>query len=380
MSRNQDKQPLYRPRHGGDIQNAAKEFGGKVEDWLDLSTGISPWVYPVPKIDETIWRQLPGGMDELISVAAAYYQCQESALCPTPGSQLAIRLLPSLISLKSTVAIPAIGYQEHAFAWEQAGHQVVRYSSIDQLAELVEKEQVNNAVVINPNNPTCHCVPVADLLTLSGKLSGILLVDEAFADLDNSQSLASELSGSLNNSSFNYEKSASNIIVLRSLGKFFGLAGARLGFVISQHRLAKQLNELLSPWSINAPALHLAEKALGDLAWQTMQKRRIGEQNRELAKLLHQHLDIETPSTDKEAKHNVSRTQLSYQTQGLFSTLTGSSDHIIRLHKKLAAQRIWTRLGDDFHDENRVTLNWLRLSLPGNRLAILAKALSTLNN
>ena len=126
------------PRHGGNIGDALKIYGGQTKDWLDLSTGISPWAYPTSNIELGLWHRLPAAPDSLIAAASIYYNCEPSKIGISPGTQLAIRLLPSLLTHRQRVAIPRVGYQEHRYAWQRVGHQVFDYDSFDGLNTLAD--------------------------------------------------------------------------------------------------------------------------------------------------------------------------------------------------------------------------------------------------
>ncbi len=338
------------PRHGGNLHHAIKCYGGKPIDWLDLSTGISPWAYPAASkhVDSEHWRNLPAPPDALLEAAAAYYGCSLTSIGVTPGTQLAIRLLPTLIAQTHRVAIPRLGYQEHSFAWQNAGHEVVYYASIEELHSLVNAREIDSLVVINPNNPSGAMMPKQTLVTLSKRVAGVVVVDEAFADLDKTLSLSSELA-------------LDNIVILRSLGKFFGLAGARIGFVVSNHPLANALTSLLGPWSINGAAQELAKKALKDTAWQQQQIQRVLAQSVELSTLLKQYFG--------------DAVNASVKSQGLFTTILGDDARLRIAHQSLAKEQIWTRLGDRQNGQN-----WLRFSLPGKHFLRLANSLTRTHN
>ena len=321
-------QPLH---HGGNLADAVKLYGGEQKDWLDLSTGISPWSCPIPDITLNDWQHLPPITNELLQVAAEYYQCDPAAIIVTPGSQLAIRLLPRLFNNEKRVAIPLIGYQEHAYSWASANHSVLQYQDLNELNELIDKKLVTHAVVISPNNPMGTVFNATTLSVLAKKLSGVLIVDEAFMDIHNSASVCRQ-------------SDLSNIIVLRSLGKFFGLAGARVGFLISHHRVKNELTHLLSPWTITTPAQKIAEAVLHNSHWQTLQCSRIKQHALNLNQLLKSTL----PNTLKVVNAE------------LFNTIIGDSTTIKRIHQQFAKQKIWTRLGDEKKGNN-----WLRISLPG---------------
>lgn len=336
-------------RHGGDLQKAISLYGGDVDQWLDLSTGISPWSYPAPNFDASNWRDLPIDTKELLNVAAKYYRCDDTNIVATPGSQLAIRLIPRLVSDKQAVAVPTIGYQEHAASWQLAGHTIVRYKDRDQLLNLVDKKVVNSAVVINPNNPTCEAYSPEFLEKVAAGLNGLLLIDAAFSDLKiDAISIGKPMSH--------------NIVILKSIGKYFGLAGARVGFVIGLHPIVEKLNTLLSPWSLCGPSIKLATRALSDFEWQAKQANRINTNARRQRKILIKLEQILTRSRQ--------------QDQGLFFSIFGRDDELTELQTQLAGQCIWTRLGDSYGDHNQDTSNWLRMSLAGDKLTRLSQAIS----
>jgi len=333
-------------KHGGDLHNAIAMYGGSLSDWIDLSTGISPWVYPIPPLAANIWQRLPYMNASLRQAALSYYGGAEAQLCLTPGSQLAIRLIPMLIKQPGCVAVPDIGYQEHAHSWRSAGHKLVVYDDQRALLKLAESGGVDHVVIINPNNPTGEQFSPTVLVSIASKLSGILVVDEAFVDLDNCLSL-------LNN------PLPPSVIVLRSLGKFFGLAGARIGFTFSKHPVIHRLEQTLQPWSISGPTLRVAEQALRDVDWQALQKQRIRQQASTIDQFM---IDYTLQFED-----------IYHTSTGLFTTLFGKRRTIQTLHTKLAEQHIWSRLGVyesnvKHTDGKEQPHNWLRLSLPGDKL------------
>jgi cobalamin biosynthetic protein CobC len=141
------------PEHGGDLLWAATTFARPVDEWLDLSTGVSPWMYPIPKVPDTVWQTLPYDQQVLLQAAAQYYQCNEQQLISVSGSQAAIERLPALLA-PSQVAIPEVAYREHEYAWSKAGHTLYFYRSMEQLQQLIFQKKVKHVVVVNPNNPT----------------------------------------------------------------------------------------------------------------------------------------------------------------------------------------------------------------------------------
>lgn len=303
-----------------------------------MSTGISPWAYPVPDIPVAFWRDLPSRESNLLDAAARYYGCSKSAVTVSPGSQLAIRLLPGLINKKQTVAIPIVGYQEHLHSWHQAGHKVHFYRDADELESLVVSKSVNSAVVINPNNPTGDIIPAACLEGIANQLPGVLVVDEAFADLSSSHTLADK-------------SGLNNVLILRSIGKFFGLAGTRIGFTIGKNQLNDQLRALFTPWSCSTPSMYAAELALNDTMWQFQQRERILAQ----ADLVHDLFGILVADQDGPVSKTI--------TCGLFYSIFADDTWIKDLQGQFARQKIWTRIGDEIEGQN-----WLRFSLPGDQI------------
>lgn len=256
--------------HGGNLNDAIARFGRPRREWLDLSTGINPQPYPVPPLPEDAWHRLPEPNPELARAACEYY-CAPQML-PVAGSQAAIQALPRLRAAgKVIVAAPA--YAEHAHSWAVAGH-TVRELSYDRLqAELGQCEVM---VVCNPNNPTGERIAPELLVSWAEQLAargGWLIVDEAFGDTTPDTSVACWAD-------------RPGLIVLRSTGKFFGLAGLRLGFVAAQPALLQSLANALGPWAVSGPAQQIGLAALSDRAWQEQMRSHLLRAGERLHQLL----------------------------------------------------------------------------------------------
>ena len=235
--------------HGGRLLAAAARYGIEPAGWLDLSTGINPAGWPVPPIPPGVWQRLPEAEDGLVSAAAAYYGCSD--VLPVAGSQAAIQALPRLRAA-CRVGVPHPAYAEHAHAWRTAGHTVTAWQPEQGVGAL------DVLVLVHPNNPGGQLYSRADLLTWHAKLAsrgGWMVVDEAFVDATPEASLAGLCP-------------RPGLIVLRSLGKFFGLAGARVGFVLAEPAMLDALDDRLGPWAVSAPSRWVARAALADTAWQ----------------------------------------------------------------------------------------------------------------
>ncbi|RLA55038.1 MAG: threonine-phosphate decarboxylase [Gammaproteobacteria bacterium] len=251
-------------KHGGNVSAAAERFGIPVERWIDLSTGISPWNWPVPPVPEAVWRTLPDPGDGLELIAATFFGCAPEAVLAVPGSQYALQYMPANIP-RGKVAMPQRGYAEHRAAWMQAGHRIIDYRDGASLQKLVDAAVVDHALVINPNNPTGELLGQQQLQDLHQQLhgkGGYLVVDEAFADTNPDHSLSPLCP-------------VPGLIVYRSVGKFFGLAGLRLGFMLAPASLCHALESTMPPWQVSHPARWIGMGALADSQWQLEQRHRL---------------------------------------------------------------------------------------------------------
>ena len=255
--------------HGGSLGRARALFPNALLPFVDLSTGINPHSYPLFDLPATSLLRLPeaGRGRELKEIAASTYGAPSSAnVVPAPGTQI---LLPRVASLvrpgKALVLGPT--YAEHARAAAIAGHEVAEASDFAALAE------ADLAIIVNPNNPDGRIIERDRLLALAAGLrakGGLLVVDEAFMDVGpREQSLAGDVG-------------VGGIVVLRSFGKFFGLAGVRLGFALSDATTAELLETQFGPWAVAGPALEYGIRALADIGWQNAMRASLAEASERL--------------------------------------------------------------------------------------------------
>lgn len=259
--------------HGGRLLRAARHYDIAPERWLDLSTGVNPEAWPVPPIPARAWHRLPEEDDGLVEAACRYYGAPQ--LLPVAGSQAAIQALP-LLRPRSRVAVLAPGYAEHAHAWGRAGHHVERLPA-EQLWE--KQARFDVVVLIHPNNPGSDTFERSTLLDLHAALherGGWLVVDEAFMDATPAHSLCAE-------------SGREGLILLRSVGKFFGLAGARVGFVCAVPALLHAMREQLGPWTLAGPARQVVQAAFADHDWQMQARAGLGQRSARLASVLRTH-------------------------------------------------------------------------------------------
>jgi len=301
--------------HGGRLAQLAEQTQRPLEQWLDLSTGISPWSWPVPELPAYVWQQLPNDHDKLEVIAQQYYQAKSRPLA-VPGSQWLIRQLPRALVNNAAVALPQRGYQEHLLAWQSQGYQICFYSDWADLQRLMTAagKNIGYVVVINPNNPSAEkFLPQAlyDLEQQLAKRQGLLVVDEAFIDTVPDHSLL-------------HLSTLTHAVVLRSLGKFFGLAGLRLGFGFLPPSLRRVLALECQPWAVSHPARYIGQRCLQDVEWQGMQRRRLKTAAANLACCLSV-LDKPLALTD------------------YFISLEAEPDYIETLHQHLLQQGIYIR-------------------------------------
>ncbi len=263
--------PFALPVHGGDLPAAEARFGRPADGWLDLSTGINPFSYPLPEIPPSCWERLPDASLEgacRLAASRAYGVGELEQLVTAAGSQAVIQLLPRLRPF-SRVAVVGPTYNEHASCWANAGHHVVACETLDRVgdAEVV--------IVCNPNNPDGRRYQPGRLQAVARDLAGRggwLVVDEAFGDTAPELSLAGRVEAGL--------------IVLKSFGKFFGLAGVRLGFGVAEPALARLIRAGLGPWAASGPAMLIGARALADDAWIGAMRERLAAESAALDAIL----------------------------------------------------------------------------------------------
>ena len=310
--------------HGGDLADASARFGDPAKGWVDLSTGINPWPWPVDSGRLADLHRLPerDDLDQLRAAAASAYGIGDpDRIVLAPGTQALIQWLPRLRPPEK-VSVLAPTYGEHAPAWRQAGH------SVEEVSVLPAANDQNVVVLTRPNNPDGAIYTKAYLNPLAAELhrrEGWLVIDEAFADLDPRSSIAAQID--------------SGLIAFRSFGKFYGLPGLRLGFAIADAGTATLLAAALGPWPVSTLAAKVGVEALLDTGWQTDTRKRLA----------------------------VSRERLDDLLLGAAIEIIGGTD-LFRLAQSDTAAEIFDRLGRNGLYVRRFPENdrWLRFGLPGS--------------
>ncbi|MEM6415300.1 MAG: threonine-phosphate decarboxylase CobD [Pseudomonadota bacterium] len=258
--------------HGGALDHMRKSFPDAPTPWADLSTGINPWPYPHTEISNDCLSRLPSH--------AAYRTCRQSmakalgaledTILLAPGSELLIRLLPTVIQ-SSKISILSPTYGDHPEVWRWTDAEVIE--TADPLAMAPSADAI---VVCNPNNPDGRKYKPQALEEARQQLArrgGWLIVDEAYGDLDPTHSLAPR-------------GGVDGLVLLRSFGKFFGLAGLRFGALIAPPELVKSIGDLLGAWPVSGPALEIATRAYADTTWQMETRSRLRDASKKLKSLL----------------------------------------------------------------------------------------------
>ena len=258
--------------HGGALDAMRRLFPDAPQPWVDFSTGINPWPWTARESHFQGLDRLPTKEDCARCTAAMKdaFGAPEHVILAAPGSELLIRLLPSVIAPRR-VAILAPSYGDHARVWCAAGCEVVETPD-----PLAEADSADAVVICNPNNPDGRRFEPDEVETAHRRLSergGWLIIDEAFADLEPDLSRAKH-------------GGSDHLLVLRSIGKFYGLAGLRLGALIAPVDVLERMRALLGVWSVSTPALAIGAAAYSDRAWQTATRRRLAEARRRLDELL----------------------------------------------------------------------------------------------
>lgn len=264
--------------HGGRLGVARSLFPNVPQPWVDLSTGINPRAYPAPRASQRARNRLPEPIElaRLEALAAVTFGVEDPArVVATAGTECALRLLPQIVNLKAAVVVGRT-YGSHADAWTRFG---ALTQTIGRNEAHAHAQRAICLTIVNPNNPDGHIVERAQLLALHESLSrhgGMLIVDEAFADVAPEVSVATEAG----------TDEAPRVIVLRSFGKFFGLAGLRLGFIVAAQPIAAALRGLVGEWPVSSDALAAGLAAYADRRWADRERATLQKSAQRLDRLL----------------------------------------------------------------------------------------------
>lgn len=255
-----------RVEHGGRLAAARAQHPNAPTPWLDLSTGINPHGWRVARPPLATLTRLPDPADlaALEAMAAEAFGTAPGRVVAVPGAEAGLRLLPEALAIRR-VAIASPTYGSHADAWRLSGAQVSEPAR-DELFN----DDADLLVVVNPNNPDGRAEPGGDLVARARRRW--LIIDESFVEVEPALSAAS----------FESERT----IMLRSFGKFHGLPGVRLGFVIAPPAIAAGLRARLGDWPVSADAIAMGRAAYADSNWAERTRVRLAADARRLDALL----------------------------------------------------------------------------------------------
>ncbi|NVK74844.1 MAG: aminotransferase class I/II-fold pyridoxal phosphate-dependent enzyme [Oceanospirillaceae bacterium] len=326
------------PKHGGDLAYWQRKVGGDALNWLDLSSACNREPWPIPDTSPTLWMDLPDQAN-LLDEAERYFARRPSAV--GAGSQHIIESLPPMLLASQSsplpvpqqrVFVPRIGYQEHAFAWEKWGFDIAYYDAVEELFA----QEWAVSVVIQPNNPTGEVASaevLTQLIAYAEQQKAYLVVDEAFIDASPELSVLNHQTA---------EDLSDALFLMRSVGKFFGLAGARVGFVFCANKWQAAIKNLLGPWPVATPSLHLVQLAFADTAWQSRARQSLA---------IRQAAFVERVVP----KFNTIFDSQEYVLSPLFATWTlESEEYAAQVFEMLHQVGVHTRLGE----------GWIRVALP----------------
>jgi len=255
--------------HGGNIWGVSKELKKSPGEIIDFSASINP-LGMSPKAAQAVKSALPlaGSYPDPDSAAlkealAARYSIGTDELLPANGSIQLIYLLPQVLRPKRALIVePA--FSEYASALKPSGCAMDRLIlkerdgfalDLKALAGRLARNPADMVYIASPANPTGVATGRDALLeaaSICRSAGSTLVVDEAFADFAEEESIIEEA------------PSLSNVIVLRSLTKFFSMAGLRLGFMVAGRRTIRAFEKQMPPWSINSLASAAAVASLAD--------------------------------------------------------------------------------------------------------------------
>ena len=307
--------------HGGNSDEAAKAYGMTPEQMYDLSTGISPIAYDMVLPSSSHYQKLPmtSALDDLYKAARGAYQVPtHAAICCGAGSQSLLGMLPNVMAGSEIVWCREPTYNEHRYRWEKAGHQVDGGDSCPDDAKIIILGQPNN-----PDGRLWKHDEIAHYHAMMAERNGLLIIDEAFVD-------------AMPEHSYMPHAGDDNLVILRSVGKFYGLAGIRVGFAIGGKEIIAKLADDIGPWPISQPAIDIALTALSDHEWQISHSKRLYELSSKLVEIL------------AGAGFTI------VAQQPLFVTIQDES--IYEFHDHLARHGFWTRIYQNYPSMMRLGL------------------------
>ncbi len=269
-------------RHGGNIARLAAAAGRPAGEILDFSANLNPlgppdWLRPLvsSRLSDLVHYPDPENAALTAAFAGAFGVPGDDVLMGNGSTEL-LYLLPSVLEKRRAV-IPVPAYVDYAVAADLAGLPVEALPLQEERGFVpdfaaIERTLKGDEILLigTPNNPTGLTVPAADLKALALRHPNTVVVaDEAFADFTDEESL------------LDLER-PENLIVLRSLTKFYAIPGLRLGAVVASPEIVGRLRRRIPPWSVNSLAQAVGAAALADRAYAEETRRFVQKRREEL--------------------------------------------------------------------------------------------------
>ncbi|MFZ5814749.1 MAG: threonine-phosphate decarboxylase CobD [Bacillota bacterium] len=253
---------LTAPLHGGDLVAASRRWGIPPERFLDFSANINP-LGPPPAALEAARSALAGVANypepfarSLRAALARHHGLPEEAVLVGNGAAEVLYLLLRQAAGRR-VALPAPGFAEYGRAARAAGAELLTYPP-DRPTPPPGLRQGDWLILCNPHNPTGGIYDPGQVLALAEQTPATLLVDEAFIDLTEPGEAGSVIPAVLRRP---------NLVVARSLTKFYALPGLRIGYAVAPPAMVAALDGARDPWSVSSLAQAAALAALADEAF-----------------------------------------------------------------------------------------------------------------
>ncbi len=248
--------------HGGNVYKIAQVLDKKPEKIIDLSASTNPLLLSA-KFKKKLFSRLKSLLNSIDrypdpeaslfrkTIAEKYGISEEGVLCGNGSTELLYLSLRAINPEK--VLIPEPTFIEYYRASQIQGvKKILRSFALtkeeffENFVFKLEKEKPQLAFFCNPNNPTGWVVEKKTLLKVVKEFpETFFLLDEAFVEFCEKETLLREA------------QNLNNLAVFRSMTKFFGLAGLRLGYLVASPYFVKKLKKIKEPWSVNSFAQEL---------------------------------------------------------------------------------------------------------------------------
>lgn len=254
--------------HGGNVAEISRRYGIAEDKIIDFSANINPLGYPtfakVTAIREfdSILNYPDIASFDLVSALSEYHGIDGDHILAGNGSTEFIYWLPMVFRPgKALIVAPAFSEYErglrvinsqvsYCYTEEKTGFTVDTSALCSRL-----REGFDILYFCNPANPTGVLTSKDELckvIACAMKSGTIAVVDEAFIDFVEEESIKKEI--------FRF----SNLIVLRSMTKFFGIPGLRVGYLMASTQCISKIREVKPPWMVNTLGQKVAACAVLD--------------------------------------------------------------------------------------------------------------------